>query len=190
MQRREKKNKTKPAVKGHGVIEKQACSLKDASRSVHPKGCLLCAQQCLPPWTGQRQGQQASRAGNGTGAWSRSLRARQGRPHLRKAPGSPCSPKPHVLRSISRHENAVKYFWMFPAPSGISGAASCWEQCDCTCDSDTARSNATPGKHQVQASIFSAKTPLNEIFKDLQKRQLLFQFIFQCIGRVSFGLPT
>lgn len=163
-------------------------TLCDWKTSVQPEGSIpkdaLCMQRsaCCPGQASALPGPRAADfpAGNGTGVCSGSLRAsraHQGRLHLRKAPGSPSSPgspKPHVLSSISRHENAVKYFWTFPAPSGISGAASCWEQGDCTCDSDTARSNATPGKHQVQASILSAKTPLNKIFNHLQKRQLLF----------------
>lgn len=131
--------KTKPVVKWQ-------CHWK-TSVQPPPRGSLTCAgQHLLLPGAGQWPRAALGRfpgKGNGTGVGNRSLCAsskggltsQESSCHLT----SPLSPKLHVGRSISHHCNTEKYLWMFSIPSGISGAASCWEESNYTCDSHTAR---------------------------------------------------
>lgn len=138
-----KPTQTKPAVKWHGVIEKQVCSLPPEEGEVRS---LTCAgHHLLPgaaPWA---KGSTAhiSREGKGTGVGNRSLHTsceQKGQPHLtgQLLPA-------HWAQNFMWGEAFLttrtlrSYLWMSPVASGVSGAASCWEESNYTCDSDRAR---------------------------------------------------
>lgn len=132
-----------------------------------PRGCLMLAEKHQIPWAGQcpawaKDSCRFPRKGNGSGVQEpyppREPQSASVASPYRKAPATPCSPvspKLHLVRSISGHKNAVKYFWKFLIPSGISGTASCWEKSPPVTQIQP-EPNATPRKSEVQASILSA----------------------------------